>query len=215
MAASDLSAELHKEGTKLDPQLEKRICGAFVKQLEDTALDVQGNSVKCIAKIASKIQETNLGDIISKLAECIVTGKSECRDIYATCLKSIITDIQENYALTVIKQSIGSVINGIKKGNDAGIKEECVDIVDTLFKRFGYVFLQAGQIVDKDQLMKLLTDHLVNENVGLRKKVTACIGSFSIILTGKQLQTLIQLLIHKISATKSKNESHTYIQAIG
>lgn len=111
MAASDLVAEMMKEGAKIDAALEKRICSAFLTLLDDTALDVQGNAVKSIAKITSRIQESNLADITEKLAELILNGKSQCRDIYATCLKQIMKIKQDG--ISVIRPVAKYLITGI------------------------------------------------------------------------------------------------------
>lgn len=51
MAASDLTNEITTTAMSLDPHLQKRICSAFVKQLEDASIEVQGNAVKCLARI--------------------------------------------------------------------------------------------------------------------------------------------------------------------
>ena len=59
MGAMDLCAELIKvaETSKVEETLEKRICSAFVKHLEDPSIDVQSNAVKSIQKTASILKE--------------------------------------------------------------------------------------------------------------------------------------------------------------
>ena len=52
-----------------------------------------------------------MGEIVAKLAELILSGKSACQDIYATCLKQIITEVNESYGITVIK-SVGEARGG-------------------------------------------------------------------------------------------------------
>jgi cullin-associated NEDD8-dissociated protein 1 len=82
---------------------------------------------------------------------------------------------------------------------DLNIVEECVDIINDLFKRFGAIIIHHPNLVEKESIMKLLTEHLTSENVSLRKKATSTIGSFSIILTGTQLKSLVTLLVDKIT----------------
>lgn len=72
--------------------MEKRICSAFMTHLDDTSLDVQGNAVKCIQKIAPKIKEKNLIMIVEKMAERVVEGEKETRDIYSLAIRSIINE---------------------------------------------------------------------------------------------------------------------------
>jgi cullin-associated NEDD8-dissociated protein 1 len=45
MATSDLCAELQKD-VKIDANMERRICSAVLKQLDDTSNDVQSIAVK-------------------------------------------------------------------------------------------------------------------------------------------------------------------------
>ena len=70
MAAADLCAEIQKQGvgTQLEEGMEKKICGAFIAHLKDKSLDVQGNAVKCIQKIAPRIREKHLLTIVEELA---------------------------------------------------------------------------------------------------------------------------------------------------
>ena len=93
MAATDLCAEMLKLNVQLDEAMEKRICSAFMLHLDDTSLDVQGNAVKCIQKIAPKIKEKNLLMIVDKLAERVVEGEKETRDIYSMAIRSINNEI--------------------------------------------------------------------------------------------------------------------------
>lgn len=51
MGASDLTNEISSRNQPLEVGLQKRICQAFLKQLEDQSIEVQGNAVKCLAKI--------------------------------------------------------------------------------------------------------------------------------------------------------------------
>jgi len=69
--------------------------------------------------------------------------------------------------------------------------------------------------VNKDDLMKVIPEQLVSDRPTLRKKATGCIGTFAVVLNGKQLQTMCALLIDKIKKAKSKTDSFTYIQCLG
>lgn len=50
MAALDLCNQMLKmsENQKIEEALERRICAAFMKHLDDASLDVQSNAVKSI-----------------------------------------------------------------------------------------------------------------------------------------------------------------------
>ena len=87
MAATDLCQEMLRQNVQVEEAMERRICSAFMAHLDDTSLDVQGNAVKCIQKIATKIREKNLILIVDKLAERVVEGSKETRDIYSMSIR--------------------------------------------------------------------------------------------------------------------------------
>ncbi|CAN0087363.1 unnamed protein product, partial [Phaeothamnion confervicola] len=55
MATSDLCNELQKD-IKIDATLERRICAAVLKQLDDNSKDVQSIAVKCLGILLKKVQ---------------------------------------------------------------------------------------------------------------------------------------------------------------
>eukprot|EP00831_Metopus_contortus_P002237 TRINITY_DN10823_c0_g1_i1.p1 TRINITY_DN10823_c0_g1~~TRINITY_DN10823_c0_g1_i1.p1 ORF type:complete len:142 (-),score=24.17 TRINITY_DN10823_c0_g1_i1:93-518(-) len=94
MAANDMTTEILK-GITLSTHLEKNICQAFVKQLRDVSLNVRGNAVKCLSKIGSKISEQQFGVVANNLTECVIKESEEFRDIYSTCLKTLISEADD------------------------------------------------------------------------------------------------------------------------
>ncbi len=189
--------------------MEKRICSAFISHLDDKSLDVQGNAVKCIQKIASRIREKNLIMIVEKMAERVVEGEKETRDIYSLAIRSIISEINEEYATAMIKIVYQRLIKGMNLSDE--VREECLDILAEIFKRFGTLLLKNATLVNKDELMKVIPEQLQRDKQSLRKKATNCLGSFAVILTQKQLHLMCQLLIDRIKKSRSKSDSFTLI----
>eukprot|EP00743_Colponemidia_sp_Colp-15_P002918 GILK01003157.1.p1 GENE.GILK01003157.1~~GILK01003157.1.p1 ORF type:complete len:1261 (+),score=324.06 GILK01003157.1:67-3783(+) len=212
MAANDLCAELLKEGTKLDVSLEKRICSAFLKQLDDASVDVQGNAVKCLAKIVSRVQESQVGEVVSKLVQLILEGKAEFRDIYATCLKGLIAEVPESFGHIICNQLTVRLVKGVGQGDLVDVKEECADILAELLRRFGAAAVSAPE---KESAMRALLSQLTGSRHALRKRCTACIGALAVVLADRQLHTLIQLLLDLVRTLTVKEDLHTVIQTIG
>jgi len=92
--------------------MERRICIAFISHLEDSSRDVQGNAIKCIQKIAAKIRDKNLIMIVEKLADMVVTGEKEVRDINSIAIKSIISGTEDDCATALIKAIYPRMIKG-------------------------------------------------------------------------------------------------------
>ena len=84
-----------------------------MQHLNDTALDVQGNAVKCIQKIAPRIREKHLIMIAELMADIVVTGKKDTRDIYSLAIRGITGEITEEGAATMIKALYPKLIVGL------------------------------------------------------------------------------------------------------
>lgn len=189
MAAADLCSEILKQaqGVQLEEGMEKKICQAFMAHLSDKSLDVQGNAVKCIQKIASRIREKHLIMIVELMAEIVVSGEKETRDIYSLAIRGITGEISEEYAATMIKAVYPKLVTGFGPGKNEDVREECLEILGEIFKRFSVLLLKKDELVKKDQLMSIIPDQLTSSKATLRKKATNCIGTFSVILNSRQL----------------------------
>ena len=154
MAATDLCTEIEK-GAELDSGMEKSICQAYIKQLSDSSLNVQGNSVKCISKIGSKISEKQFGEIANKLTECVVKGTEDFRDIYATCLKTLISEAEETFGKTLCGCLLPPLTKGTSHKLDT-VRGQCIELVNELLKRFSSVLINSPLLIDKDVLMSNL-----------------------------------------------------------
>lgn len=210
MAANDLCTELLKSHDEMDANMEKQICSIFLAQLDDTSIEVQGNAVRCIKRTVAKIQESQVNDVIQKLGECLVSGKVEFRDIYSTCLKGLISDVPDSYANTVTNTTLPILMNCIRS-RDAQVKEEAVDILTELFRRFSAQLYGSN---DRSDLINAVTALLNNEKQSLKKKATQCIGAAAVILPQSQLQNLVGMLMQSINRSSEKKDTYTFIQAI-
>jgi len=209
MAANDLCNEWLKENSTIESTVEKQILSIFLKQLDDQSVDVQGNAVRCIKRIVHKIQESQLGEVIDKLMDLILTGKSEFRDIYATCLKGIIAEASDASSMIFSNVLLPKTLQGMElRGSEA--QEESLDVLGDLLRRFG----TSLHVQDPSRLIRPAMAVITDPRMPLRKKATQCIGAISIILPQKQLYALVEDLIGKVQKGGAKKDKFTYIQAI-
>lgn len=210
MAANDLCAELLKDQEPIDSNLVKQVCSVFLAQLDDLSIDVQGNAVRCIKRIVAKIHETQVSEVIGKLGDCLKTGKEEFRDIYATCLKGLITDVPESYANVVCDTIMPILLQCILRKN-TNVAEEALEILTDLIKRF------PGQLhttTDRAELISGINALLLNSKSSIKKKAINCIGAVSLILPSSQLQKLVNEIIKSISSRESKKDIYSYVQSL-
>lgn len=206
MAANDLCSELLKEHAKVDVNVERQICAAFLKQLDDQNSEVQGNAVRCIKKIISRIHETQVKEVAVKLYDCISRGSSEIRDVYVTCLKGLINDVPDKSAGIVVTELLPSLVRGAET---PGLQEESVEILTELIRRCAY-HMRNISTESVTSVVNLLSE----SSPSLRKKATQCIGAFATVLSTRQLQTLMGNLIGIIRNSRNKQVTYTHIQAI-
>jgi hypothetical protein len=127
--------------------------------LEDKALEVKSNAVRCIQKTASKIREVHLIMIMQKLASEIVDGDEKTIDIFTLTVRGIVNEASDEGASGIITTLQPLMMKGIEQ-KSAAVKEECLDIFTDVFKRFGIFILRQQQLVNKDALMKAINSQL-------------------------------------------------------
>lgn len=151
--------------------------------------------------------------IVDKMAERVVEGDKETRDIYSLAIRSIVGEINEEYAIAMIKAVYPRLIKGLGASDE--VREESLEILSEIFKRFGNLLLKNATLVNKDELMRAIPEQLKRDKLSLRKKATGCLGTFAVILNQKQLHQMCQLLIAGIRNSKSKADSFTLLQCFG
>lgn len=213
--ANDLCNEIMKASDKLEESVERRICSAFIKQLDDTNLEVKSNAVKCIQRITPKIRENHLTTIVNKLITDIASAsKAEALDILSLTVRGIVTDSRESYAPTLISSVAPHLLRGIESGS-AQVQEECLDICTEIFKRFGLIILRQPSLVNKDQLMNAINNQLTHgSKLSLRKRASYAMGSFAVVLNQAQLNKLISLLLQKLQSQQEKSDTIIQLQCM-
>lgn len=124
--------------------------------------------------------------ILEKMAERVVEGEKETRDIYSMAIRSTINELNDESAIAMVRSLYPRLIKGLAS-TTIEVREECLEILADIFKTFGQLLLKNQNLVNKDELMRIIPDQLSSELSTLRKKATNCIGSLSVILSGKQL----------------------------
>ncbi|CAM9727695.1 unnamed protein product [Chrysoparadoxa australica] len=208
MATTDLNTELQKD-LKLDAAMERRICTAVLKQLDDKSNDVQA-SVKCLGTLIKKVQEAQLGEICDKLCSLILQGKAELRDIYSIGLKTLISDVPDEMGRAVSMKLSAKLLGGIQQEKAQDTKLECLDNLTDLLRRFG-----RAVEADHEHIMTAVLAQLNNVKAVVRKRATACLGALAVVLSDQLLNTATEHLLEQIEHSKKPELVRTHIQAIG
>ncbi|CAD7966867.1 unnamed protein product [Amoebophrya sp. A120] len=204
MAASDLTQQITtQQNQPLEVNMQKRISNAFLHQLEDASIEVQGNAVKCLAKIVCKFQEPLIGEAAGRLAHLVLEGNEKVRDIYATCLKGLLLELNPQTSGQVVCQNVlPRMLSGILSANfKAEVKEECLDVLCEVLRRFGDSSRVHAEKMTPG-LLNLLQSPVTK--LSIRKKCAQCFGILSTVLLENQLEAL---LITFLNLTKPKPDN--------
>jgi len=83
----------------------------------------------------------------------IDASKKEVRDIYSLAIRSTIHELKENAAKNMIKAVAPQLFKGLRTGKEE-VKEECLEILAEIFKKFGVLLYRKNDLVNKDELMR-------------------------------------------------------------
>ncbi len=62
-----------------------------------------------------KINEIQLGEVVNKLTSCVIKGEANVRDIYSTCLKTLITESEEARGKIICGTLMAPLMKGKKE----------------------------------------------------------------------------------------------------
>ncbi|KAL9241863.1 hypothetical protein vseg_015923 [Gypsophila vaccaria] len=213
MATSDLLNELSKDGFKADSELEIKLANTILQQLDDSAGDVSGLAVKCLAPLVKKVNETRVLEMTVKLCNKLLNVKEQHRDVASIALKTIISEVSGSSAVQLVLNSlIPQLIKGITdSGSSAEIKCECLDILCDILHRYGNVI-----VAYHEQLLSALLSQLNSGQATVRKKTVSCIASLASSLTDDLLTKATIEVVGLLKRKGTKPElTRTHIQMIG
>jgi cullin-associated NEDD8-dissociated protein 1 len=217
MATSDLCVALGS-GILLDEIMEKKICTAILKQLDDKSNDVQSMAVKCLGTLLKKVQHGQVSEICGKLCSLILQGQSELRDIYSIGLKTLIADVPDTMGPLVVEKLTERLMTGIDSDID-DVKRESLDNMTDLLKRFGHLMKPHHETIFRIVFLSLES----NKKHVIRKRASVCLGSLAVVVSDSLLFTLVNDLLQKIDTldissnltTELADDIRIIIQTIG
>jgi cullin-associated NEDD8-dissociated protein 1 len=213
MATNDMIAEL-KKNPRIDVMLERRICEAVLRQLDDTNADVQSVAIKCISQLVLTVQEQSIQDIVESLCHHLLSGKEGLTDIYSIGLKCVVTGAPTSNGPVIARGLTSRLLDGISsdRSESQSVRSECIAVLKDLLTRFG---VECGST--HENTMGVLLTQVGSAKSVVHKRATTCLGVLAPYLPDHLLSRLATTLLQRIESAKgSSNENvHAYIQAIG
>jgi len=168
-----------------------------------------------LGPLARKVHEQHVQDIIAKLSNHILNEKAEeTRDIASTGLKTVISEIPSdsvNIVRLIVKTLIPKLIGAIgEKESASEIVSICLDILNDLLVRFGSELSN-----DYEKIQKVVMAQLLSPKSSSRKKAISCLSRLSVLVSEKQFEKIMDLLLDKIDSSKKADHIRTLISAVG
>lgn len=210
MATNDLITELQRDVT-LDAAMERRICAAVLRQLDDKSTDVQSIAVKCLGVLLKKVREAQVGEISDKLCSLILDGTDELRDVYSIGLKTLLRDVPRASGEAVAGRLAARLVGGVKDDEKAVARVEALENLTDLLKRFG-ASVQKDHGAVLDAALQRLDD---DKNV-VRKRAAHCLAALALTCSEPHLEKLVITLLRRVDAAgKDASKARTPVAAIG
>jgi cullin-associated NEDD8-dissociated protein 1 len=219
MATNDLRLELLKgaAATPLDEVAEGKVCACVLKQLDDASNDVQSVAVQTLGVLFKRVRVGQIERFADKLCDLIVQGKTSLRDIYAICLRNLLSDVPDDVGAAVAERIALRLLGGIvvapkaqSAANDTELKRECIDTLSELLLRFG-----ASVNEQHSRLVDALVANLDEEAHALRKRAAVSIGSLAASLSDDLLAKLVQAIVARADRPGDISRTSTSVHALG
>lgn len=198
MAASDLAA-LVSEGMGCEVSEMQEICNALVCQMDDPSLEVQWNAVHCLTRVLPSCGTPQLVFVLNRLTILLVTGTEELRDVYGSCIRSILPGITPDEASSVFSKAFISNLLPLLTSTEHKVMDQldtCLDVMNAFLTRIGDSVCNVS-----DELVATLFRLLENPHLRgvTRKRLTATLGHLSVTLDDGRFGEIIRRLSHELT----------------
>ena len=195
MATSDLLAELSKESFRATADVEKKVCGVVLRQLDDASGDVSSLAVKCLPPLVKGASPAAAADVVDGLCAKLATiGKDAAaqRDVAVIGLKTIVAELGYHASASRIVSSLApkliervvavpssSGANDAKPSNAANdVSGECLDILHAVVCSYGTIMTSRhADLVDA--LLRAMDDASTAKRRAGRKRAAACLAALA------------------------------------
>lgn len=189
------------------------MANTILQQLDDSAGDVSGLAVKCLAPLVKKVNESRVLEMTNKLCDKLLNVKEQHRDVASIALKTIVSEVSSSSAAQVVLDSLTpQLIKGITgSGSTTEIKCECLDIMCDVLHRYGNLMTALHE-----ELLGALLSQLNFNQATIRKKAVSCIASLASSLSDDLLTKATVEVVELLKRKGLKPEmTRTNIQMIG
>ena len=197
---------------KLKEEEKTKIVNHLLKCLkpEETSMEVKTRTVKIFKEISIHLKDAEIIQIFSNIINYITDPKSEGKDIFVNCIKTILENVPGSFYETIGKIIVPTLTKGLDS-TDPEILILCLDTFNDYIKKFDYELIKRKYKafkIEEEKIVKVALENINSTNDLLKANSIEIMGTVGVLLYKKQIskttQKLIDLIKRSITITFSR-----------
>ena len=203
---------------KLKEQEKTLIVNHLLKCLkpEEDSMEVKTRTVKIFKEISIHLKDAEIIQIFTNIINYITDEKSEGKDIFVNCIKTLLENVPGSFYETIGKIIIPTLTKGIMTKNQE-IIILCLDTFNDYIKKFDYELIKKKHTsfkIDEEKIVKVALDNINSTNDLLKTNSIEILGTVGVLLNKKQISITTETLINLIQKSNTITEKKNYILAL-
>ena len=203
---------------KLKEQEKTLIVNHLLKCLKpkEDSMEVKTRTVKIFKEISIHLKDAEIIQIFTNIINYITDEKSEGKDIFVNCIKTLLENVPGSFYETIGKIIIPTLTKGIMTKNQE-IIILCLDTFNDYIKKFDYELIKKKHTsfkIDEEKIVKVALDNINSTNDLLKTNSIEILGTVGVLLNKKQISTTTEKLINLIQKSNTITEKKNYILAL-
>ena len=203
---------------KLKEQEKTLIVNHLLKCLKpkEDSMEVKTRTVKIFKEISIHLKDAEIIQIFTNIINYITDEKSEGKDIFVNCIKTLLANVPGSFYETIGKIIIPTLTKGIMTKNQE-IIILCLDTFNDYIKKFDYELIKKKHTsfkIDEEKIVKVALDNINSTNDLLKANSIEILGTVGVLLNKKQISTTTEKLINLIQKSNTITEKKNYILAL-
>ena len=203
---------------KLKEEEKTKIVNHLLKCLkpEEKSMEVKTRTVKIFKEISIHLKDAETTQIFSNIINYITDPKTEGKDIFVNCIKTILENVPGSFYEAIGKIIVPTLTKGLDS-KDQEIIILCLDTFNDYIKKFDYELIKKkykGFKIDEEKIVKVALENINNSNDLLKVNSIEIMGTIGILLDKKKISKTTQKLIDLINRSETITEKKNYILAL-
>ena len=183
---------------------------------EEDSMEVKTRTVKIFKEISIHLKDAEIIQIFSNIINYITDPKSEGKDIFVNCIKTILENVPGSFYETIGKIIVPTLTKGLDS-KDQEIIILCLDSFNDYIQKFDYELIKRKHKafkIDEEKIVKVALDNIKSSNDLLKVNSIEILGTVGVLLNKNQISKTTQKLIDLIKSSNTVTEKKNYILAL-